>query len=407
MKKPKRVGFIGAGFNGNFHLRALQSVRDVELTGVYALEGAEELAAKARNAGLGDTNAYGSIGALCGDVDVICIFSPNFVRIETMRAIAEIAPGTGLQAVICEKPLGRTVAEATEMVELADSAGLKTAYFENQIHMPSVVSCRAQLANVAKKMGPVALTRSAEEHGGPHSSWFWDPTKQGGGVWCDMGCHSVAAGMHMLTPDGESPDFLIPVSVNATMGLLKWGREPWLGKLLARGVDYKQVPAEDYVTATITFRNPKTGQIVIAQANDSWMYDAPGLRLLMEALGPGYSYTINSLTSPAGIFISDAAAEAVKDAEFALEKSQANRGSLTIQPNEPCLYGYIGEWRDALEAFGEGKNALLDFKYGALIAKLVAAGYKSAEERRTIFFGEVDQSYVPKIHQGKGAEVLL
>ena len=71
---------------------------------------------------------------------------------------------------------------------------MPTAYFENQIFMKPIQTQRDQLLPVMRTMGPLSLTRSAEEHGGPHEGWFWDPTRQGGGVLRDMGCHSIAVG---------------------------------------------------------------------------------------------------------------------------------------------------------------------------------------------------------------------
>ena len=320
--------------------------------------------------------------------------------------------GAEMKGLVCEKPLARNVKEAEAMVAMAREANLPTAYFENQIHMPAVRSAREQLAGVEEAMGPVHLTRSAEEHGGPHEPWFWDPTRQGGGVCCDMGCHSIAVGMYMLTPSGRVPDYLTPVSVTANMALLKWGKEPWIDRLKERGVDYAVTPAEDYSNVTFEFKDPETGICSVAQATNSWMYDAPGLRLLMEAFGPGYSYTVNSLESPAGLFISDAAAEAVADSELALEKAQATRGALVLQPNEADLYGYIAEWRDALAAFEQGKNALLDFQYGRKITMLVMAAYMAHEKKVTLDLTDSDvlealEDYVPLIQQGKGAKVLL
>jgi predicted dehydrogenase len=307
--------------------------------------------------------------------------------------------------------MARNLQEADVMARVAKSLHVPNAYFENQLHMPCVVEARNQLKTVEKAMGPVHLSRSAEEHGGPHEPWFWDPTRQGGGVCCDMGCHSIAVGMFTLTPSGKSPDYLTPVSVTANMALLKWGKEPWISKLKKRGVDYTVTPAEDYSNVSIEFENPETGVRSIAQATNSWMYDAPGLRLLMEAFGPGYSYTVNSLQSPAGLFISDAAAAAVADRELALEKAQATRGALVLQPNEPDLYGYVAEWRDAISAFEQGKNAMLDFQYGRLITMLVMAAYMAHEKKATIDLTDSEvlqelENYVPKIQQGKGAQVL-
>ncbi|UCG56940.1 MAG: Gfo/Idh/MocA family oxidoreductase [Phycisphaerales bacterium] len=407
-----KLGFIGAGFVAKFHERALRCVRNAELAGVCAPEGAEALAELAREDGLGNTKVFDSVAALCSSIDVVCIFAPNFARLEIMRDIARAAEnGAKLKGIICEKPLARNAKEADTLARMAKALHVPTAYFENQIHMPCVVEARGQLAGVEQTMGAAHLARSAEEHGGPHEPWFWDPTMQGGGVCCDMGCHSIAAAMYMLTPRGKPPDHLKPVSVTANMALLKWGKEPWLSQLKARGVDYSTTPAEDYSSVTIEFKDPETGVRSALQATNSWMYDAPGLRLLMETFGPGYSYTVNSLQSPAGLFISDAAAVAVADSELALEKSQATRGALVLQPNEADLYGYVAEWLDALSAFEAGKDALLNFEYGRLITMLIMAAYMAHEKRQSIDLTDTRvldalESYVPLIQQGKGAAVL-
>jgi predicted dehydrogenase len=75
------------------------------------------------------------------------------------------------------------------------------------------------------------------------------------------------------------------------------------------------------------------------------------------------------------------------------------------------LYGYIAEWRDAISAFQQGKNALLNFEYGRLITMLIMAAYLSHENRRVIDLTDPEvlkelQDYIPLIQQGKGAKVL-
>jgi predicted dehydrogenase len=407
-----KIGMIGAGFVAGFHERALRSVRIANFAGVCAPKGAEALAQVARQNQLGDTQVYATVADLAKAVDVVCVFAPNFARLEIMRQIAQaVESGAKLKGIIVEKPLARTVKEADTLVRIAKAMNIPTAYFENQIHMPSILQARHQLASVEKAMGPAHLARSAEEHGGPHEPWFWDPTTQGGGVCCDMGCHSIACGMFMLTPLGKPLDYLKPVSINATMALLKWGKEPWLGQLKARGVDYSKTPAEDYSTVTLELKDPQTGHRSVVQAVNSWIYDAPGLRLLMETFGPGYSYTVNSLQSPSGIFISDAAATAVVDSELALEKSQASRGSLILQPNEADLYGYVAEWIDALTAFEQGKDARLNLEYGKTITTLILAAYMSHEKRQVIDLTDARvlrelEDYVPLIQKGEGTKVL-
>lgn len=408
-----RLGFIGAGFVANFHVTALRMVRCAELTGVYSLEGAEELSARAKSEGIGECVVQPNVAELCKSCDAVAVLAPNPVRVEIVKQIVEaVKAGAELKGIICEKPLGRTVAEAKRLVALAKEAKLATAYFENQIHMKAIRRALAQLEPVQRAMGPIALARSAEEHGGPHEAWFWDPTRQGGGVLSDMGCHSIAVSWFVLTPVGKPVRFLEPVSICTETALLKWGQPRYRDELLKRmGVDYGKTPAEDFCTGTVTFRNPETGQLVKGQFTNSWMFDKQGLRLLMDGLGPGYAFEVNSLKSPLEVFIGDAAAEAVADAETALEKATASRGLLAVQPNEADLYGYVDELEDARDAFLGGKDGFLNWEYGLEITRLCQAAYMSAERQMTIdLTDEATQreldSYTSLIAQGKGAEVL-
>lgn len=409
-----KLGFIGAGFIARFQSIAISQVRGLEIAGILRRRGAESLAGYCREHRLGDATIYGSIAELAKHVDVVAIYVPNYCRVEVMEEIAAaVQAGARLKGVIVDKPLARNMKEARRMVALAREAKLLTAYFENQIFMKAIRSQREQLLPVTRTMGPLTLTRSAEEHGGPHEPWFWDPTRQGGGVLLDMGCHSIAVGRHVLTPADKDLLFLKPISVSADLGLLKWGQKKWRDKLLKeRGVDYSKTPAEDFATGMITYRNPETGQIVKSQFTDSWMFEKQGLRLFMDGMGPGYAFEVNTLVSPLNVFIGDVAAEAIANQESALEKATASRGLLAVQYNEADLYGYTDENADMLESFSAGRNAMLSWEYGLEIERLVMASYLSAERGRTIdltdktILAELD-SYVPAIQQGKGAAQLL
>ena len=98
-------------------------------------------------------------------------------------------------------------------------------------------------------------------------------------------------------------------------------------------------------------------------------------------------------------------------AGLALEKSTASRGLLTVQYNEPDLYGYTDENAEALEAFRSGRDAMLPWSYGLEITRLVMAAYMSAEKKRVIDLTDPAaqkdlETYVPLIQQGRGGEQL-
>jgi predicted dehydrogenase len=408
-----RLGLTGAGFIARFQVAAMRQVRGVEIAGVTRHRGSDSLCAMARELGLGTPRVYGSVREMAKNVESIAIFSPNYTRIEIVEEIvAAVRDGAELKGIICEKPLGRTVAEARRLVQLARSANLNTAYFENQLFMKPVTAQLAQLESVQKTMGPMTLARAAEEHGGPHEGWFWDPRRQGGGVLSDMGCHSIAVGWYLLTPIGKALTFLEPQSVSAEVGLLKWGLPYWREKLLSeKGVDYTKHPAEDFATGVITYRNPETGQKVKSQFTNSWMFEKQGLRLFMDGTGPGYAFELNSLQSPANVFVGDSAASAIQDAETAIEKATSTRGLLPVQYNEADLYGYPDEIDDAVRAFRCGRDGFLPWSYGLEITRLVMASYMAAELRSTVDLTDPAthkqlDSYMPLIQQGRGSEVL-
>lgn len=411
--KTLRYGIVGGGFVSAFHLRALRQVRHVEVAGLYSRTRPEFLAKRVRNEGLGEGKIYNSIKEMIPHVDVLAIFAPNFARVAHVEEICDaVRSGAELKGVICEKPLARNLAEGRRMIELVEAARLPHVFFENQLHMNAVQAARRQLRPVIEAMGPPVLTRSGEEHAGPHNGWFWDPVQQGGGVMSDMGCHCLAVGWYALTPPGKPVNFLQPISISADLSLLKWGQPRWREHLLkTHGVDYAKTPAEDFATGMTTFRNPETGQIVKSQFTVSWMFDKIGLRLSLDGIGPGYAFDMNTLRSPLEVFIGDVAATGAANTELALEKSQASRGLLTVQPNEPDVLGYTDENEDAVQSFLNGRRAMLDWHYGLEIVRLTMAAYLSSERRAVIDLTDPAvnrelETYIPLIQQGRGKELL-
>ena len=135
------IGLIGAGFVGKFHVRSFLGVRYADITAVCSRteRSAGEAADLARGLGVGDPTVYTSVADMVKDpaVDAVWICVPNFARIEVMEAVAAAGQGK-LKGVACEKPLGRNVAEARRMLELAESLGCPLGYLENLLFMPPV-----------------------------------------------------------------------------------------------------------------------------------------------------------------------------------------------------------------------------------------------------------------------------
>ena len=399
-----RIGFIGAGFIARFQLESFTGVRNCTITGVYSPTKASRssLAKRANELGLGPCKAHNSLNALINskDVDALWILSPNYVRIETMKAINKaVKAGKRLRGIACEKPLARNLAEAKEVIRLARDAKLATGYLENQVFSTAVQRGKEIIWRRAVPLtGRPYLARAAEEHSGPHMPWFWQGDKQGGGVLSDMMCHSVEVARYMLTAPDEPRNALKVKSANATVANLKWTRPHYVRKLkreMGREVDYGRRPAEDFARGTLVLEDPDGNEVMI-ETTTSWAYVGAGLRIQLEMLGPEYSMEFSSLNTGLKVFIS----REVKgsEGEDLVEKQNAEQGLMPVLEDEAGVYGYTNENRHMVECFRTGKKPIETFEDGLAVIEILMALYRSAELGRTINLGEEDlDDYIPPV----------
>jgi predicted dehydrogenase len=400
-----RIGMIGSGFIAKFHLQALQSVRHVAVTGVFSPTQAnrDALAALANSLELGPCRAFASIEAMLisGEVDAVWILVPNFARLETMREIHRLvkAGWAKLVGVACEKPLGRTLAEARDMLRLAEDAKLFHGYLENQVFSSAVQRGKDIVwRRAVPACGRPYLARAAEEHSGPHMPWFWHGQRQGGGVLSDMTCHSVEVGRYLLTRPGAPRTDLKLVSASATIGHLKWTRPDYverLKKMMGPEIDYANRPAEDFARGALVFRDAD-GNEVMVEATNSWAYVGAGLRIVNELLGPEYSMEFSSLNTGLKVFLSREVTGG--QGEDLVEKQNAEQGLMPVVENEADIYGYVGENRHMVEAFRRRRAPLETFHDGVAVAEMLMGLYRSAETGRVITFPAPElETYVPPV----------
>jgi predicted dehydrogenase len=400
------VGIIGAGFVARFHVRSWVGVRGADILGVASQQNADELAALARSLGVGEAKTYPSITAMVADpaIHAVWICTPNFTRVQVMEEIVAAVKkgGASLVGIACEKPLGRTSAEARKMLALVREIGVLDGYLENQVFTPAITRGKAILWSRGVALtGPPYLARAAEEHSGPHSPWFWDGELQGGGVLNDMMCHSVEVARFLLTRPGARRDTLVPTSVSAHTSCLKWQQPRYAAQLRERSkgqLDYGTRPSEDFARALITYRGDDGGERIV-EATTSWCYVGAGLRLSMELLGPEYALSVNSLDAGPKIFFS----REVKGSagEDLVEKQNAEQGLMPVVSDEEAEYGYMAEDRHMVEAFRAGRRPEENFDDGVAVTDLLMAAYMSAEQGRTVPFPPPDlETFVPAVARG-------
>jgi predicted dehydrogenase len=180
-----RVGVIGTGFMGVAHTEALRRL-GIEVAGIVG-SSPERARAKAATAPL--PPVVDSVAELLADpaVDAVHVTSPNHVHGEHVRAA--LAAG---KHVVCEKPLGVSVAETAELVALAEAAGVVNAVCFN-------LRFYAQNQNAAALVTTGAIGDPRFVTGRYHQDWLlldtdwnWrlDAVRQGGlRAVADIGTH--------------------------------------------------------------------------------------------------------------------------------------------------------------------------------------------------------------------------
>ena len=109
-----KVGVLGAGHLGKIHLRLLQESKSYGLKDFYDTEAAKILTHEK------GYTYFDTIDTLIHAVDVVDVVTPTSFHHE--MAIQCLTAG---KHVFIEKPLTKTIAQAEELVQLADAKGLK------------------------------------------------------------------------------------------------------------------------------------------------------------------------------------------------------------------------------------------------------------------------------------------
>jgi myo-inositol 2-dehydrogenase/D-chiro-inositol 1-dehydrogenase len=325
------IGVIGAGFVANLHAEAFKLVPSAGLRGVAS---ATETRARAF-AGRHDVpNAYDDYRRLLEDptIDVVSVAVPNHLHHAVVLAAA-----AARKHVICEKPLARTLAEADEMIGACADAGVLLMYAEELCFAPKYVRAKELVDEGA--LGRVFMVQQGEQHSGPHSDWFWDVERSGGGVLMDMGCHAVEFARWIYDKPAVE-------SVTAELGTFVHG---------------DRTAGEDHAIATIRFEGNRVGLVETSWAKRGGMDDRA------EIIGSeGVTY-VDLLRGSALPTYSE------RGYGYAVEKAPATVGWTFAMFDELWNYGFPQEMRHFVECVqhsvrpletGEDGRAVLEILYG-------------------------------------------
>ncbi|HEY8119674.1 MAG TPA: Gfo/Idh/MocA family oxidoreductase [Myxococcota bacterium] len=197
-----RVALIGAEFMGRAHANAWrQAPRFFELPRepvlqVVCARDAAKLAARAARLGFAEHATDWRATIRRPDVDVVDICTPGDSHAEIAIAAAQAG-----KAILCEKPLANTVAEAEAMAHAVREAGVPNLVCHNYRRAPAVALAKRILDE--GRLGAIRHYRGAYLQ-----DWIVDPAfprvwrleraRAGSGALGDIGSHQVDLARHLL-----------------------------------------------------------------------------------------------------------------------------------------------------------------------------------------------------------------
>ena len=188
MTQP-RVGFLGVGWIGRNRMEALAQSGLIKIVAVN--DPMKENAAAAAH--IGQCRTCESLDHLLdAGLDGLVIATPSALHAD--QAIAALERGV---AVFCQKPLGRTAAEAAEVVAAARASdrllGVDLSYrFVQGITLIRDLIHSGELGTL------YAADLVFHNAYGPDKPWFYDAALSGGGCVIDLGSHLVDLALWMV-----------------------------------------------------------------------------------------------------------------------------------------------------------------------------------------------------------------
>lgn len=196
-----RWGILGAA---NIGRKVIPAIHDAKNSVVSAVASRDQAKAQAYAAELNIPTAYGSYEALLNDpnIDAIYIPLPNGLHYEWSLKCAAAGKPT-----LCEKPLTANAAEARELVETFEQAGLTFAEAFMYRHHPMTRRVVQMVREGA--VGQVSIITAAFTFPIRRETDVRLNNDLAGGALMDVGCYPVSL-MRMVT--GEEPDEALAIA---------------------------------------------------------------------------------------------------------------------------------------------------------------------------------------------------
>jgi len=337
----QRITMLGAGLIADFYAMALHGNRSRDRIGhVYSRTQARAVE-YARKWDVGRCSSDLDAAIRDPETDVVVVALPN-----DLHETAVVAAAQAGKAVLCTKPLGRTAAEARRMLAAVEAAGVFHGYLEDLVYTPKTLKAIESVRQGT--LGKVLSVRSREAHPGPHSEWFWDRERSGGGAIIDMGCHCIEIARSFIGKQVR------PVEV------VCWA-----------DTHVHPIEAEDHAIGMIRFQNGAIGQFEV-----SWTFRG-GMDLRDEVSGSEGTIWLNHWMRTGFDLYT-----AVGQSGYVAEKAEGDTGWLFPVGDEAASLGYVEMFADVLNALEQQREPTETFYDGYVVNAIMDAAYRSVQSKR-------------------------
>jgi predicted dehydrogenase len=383
--KTLRVGIVGAGMAGRFHVECLRRVygTTVEIAGVTSLrpESRSNFAQKH------SLRPFDTLADLVQQSDILDICSPPYAHEEGIIVAANAGKG-----IICEKPLsgyfGPPNANETyrgdkdskqkmldevvaRMQKIADAVRKNKVFFgyaENFVYAPSI---QKEREIVTKSNAQILRMIGEESHNGSASPVYGIWRYAGGGSLIGKGCHPLSGMLYLKQVEGiaKSGKPIRPKSVSARTHQLT--RLPtYQDKKLLR-TDYHDI--EDYGFMHVTFEDGTVADVLTSEVVLGGIYD------YIEVFAN--NHRTRCRISPTGLVDTyNPKNDAFKDI-YLMEKVSTQEGWSAAAPDENTTMGYQAEIQDFVTAAANATQPQSGLDLALDTTTAIYAAYLSDEKK--------------------------
>jgi predicted dehydrogenase len=332
-----KIAILGSGFIARFYADSLVGQRRKDTVHLVYSRSAERAETFARDYNVPNHTDSLEEAVNHPEVDVVVIALSNDLHLSAVEACAKAK-----KHVLCTKPLGRTGAEAKQMLDMVEKAGIMGGYLEDLCYTPKFLKSLDSVKNGA--VGRVLWAKSREAHPGPHSSWFWNKELSGGGAIVDLGCHCIEIARSFIGKD------IMPVEV------MCWA-----------STQVHPIEAEDNAIGLVKYANGAVGQFEV-----SWCFRG-GMDLRDEVMGTEGTIWLNNFLRTGFEMFSTG------KGGYVAEKAESNSGWLFPVGDEIHELGYSHMFTDMFEAIEQKREPAESFYDGYVVNAIIDAAYASAK----------------------------